>query len=110
MFEGCTPRTVSITPKHTLHGAHAQHPDGGPPEHGWPGTHPARGNFLPTDRPEATVTIVDPLSKAEATARLFANALNPLAQAGDGLNVAIDYAPESLQPNCFLPISLQPAP
>ena len=41
-------------------------------------------------RPEAPAPVVVPLSKAEATARLFANALNPLAHAGDGLDGAIE--------------------
>jgi hypothetical protein len=40
-------------------------------------------------RPEAAAPVVEPLSKAEAAARLFANALNPLAHAGDGLDEAI---------------------
>jgi hypothetical protein len=40
-------------------------------------------------RPSAVAPVVEPLSKAEAAARLFANALNPLAHAGDGLDGAI---------------------
>jgi hypothetical protein len=35
---------------------------------------------------------VEPVSKAEATARLLANALNPLAHAGAGLDVAVRIA------------------
>jgi hypothetical protein len=51
---------------------------------------PLAAIFFLQYRPEATAPVVEPLSKAEATARLFANALNPLAHAGDGLDGAID--------------------
>jgi hypothetical protein len=40
-------------------------------------------------RPEAAAPVIEPLSKAEAAARLFANALNLLAHMGDGLDGAI---------------------
>ena len=48
--------------------------------------------------PEAHGPTVQPLSKAEAGARLFANALNPLAHRGDGLDGAIKIATASA---CF---------
>jgi hypothetical protein len=48
--------------------------------------------------PEAHGPAVQPLSKAEAGARLFANALNPLAHPGEGLEGAIKIATASA---CF---------
>jgi hypothetical protein len=53
--------------------------------------------FLQYD-PEACAPAVQPLNKAEAGVRLFANALNPLAHPGDGLDGAIKIATESA---CF---------
>lgn len=43
-------------------------------------------------RPEASAPIVQPVNKATAAARLLANALNPLAHGGDGLDGAIRVA------------------
>jgi hypothetical protein len=42
--------------------------------------------------PEASAPSVQPISKAAAGARLIANALNPLAHPGDGLDGAIEIA------------------
>jgi hypothetical protein len=53
--------------------------------------------FLRYD-PQASEPALRPTSKAEAGARLFANALNPLAHPGDGLDGAIGIATRSA---CF---------
>lgn len=53
--------------------------------------------FLRYD-PQASGPTLRPISKAEAGARLFANALNPLAHPGDGLDGAIGIATRSA---CF---------
>jgi hypothetical protein len=50
--------------------------------------------FLAYD-PKAATPSVQRLSSSEAAARLYANALNPLAHAGDGLDAAIRIATES---------------
>lgn len=48
--------------------------------------------FFMHRRPEASLPIVQPISRATAAARLLANALNPLAHAGDGLDGAMKVA------------------
>ena len=53
--------------------------------------------FLRYD-PQASGPAMRPISKAEAGVRLFANALNPLAHPGDGLDGAIGIATKSA---CF---------
>jgi hypothetical protein len=40
----------------------------------------------------ASHPVIEPISKAEGGVRLFANALNPLAHAGDGIDGAIEIA------------------
>jgi hypothetical protein len=61
--------------------------------------------------PEIRAPTVRPLSTAEAGARLFANALNPLSHPGEGLDGALQIAASSacfqltaadLQPTCLL--------
>jgi hypothetical protein len=56
------------------------------------GPAPLAAIFFLQYRPGAAAPVVEPLSKAEAAARLFANALNPLAHVGDGLDGAIKIA------------------
>ena len=62
------------------------------------GPFPLAGIFFVQYRPDAPRPLVHPLSKAEAGARLFANALNPLAHRGEGLDDAIKIATASA---CF---------
>ena len=50
---------------------------------------PLAAIFFLQYRPEIAAPVIEPLGKAEAAARLFANALNPLAHVGDGLDGAI---------------------
>lgn len=40
-------------------------------------------------RPRVLVSFIEPISRAQAAARLFANALNPLAHSGEGLDGAM---------------------
>jgi hypothetical protein len=77
-------------PKDTLYTAQTLHiPTAALPSTVGEGPAPLAAIFFLQFRPEAAVPVVEPLSKAEAAARLFANALNPLAHAGDGLDGAI---------------------
>ena len=59
---------------------------------------PLAAIFFVRYRPEATGASVRPISSAEGGARLFANALNPLAHPGAGLDGAIEIATKSA---CF---------
>ena len=56
------------------------------------GPRPLAALFFLQYRREARAPMVQPLSKAEAGARVFANALNPLAHPGEGLDGAIKIA------------------
>lgn len=53
---------------------------------------PLAAIFCVRHRPGAAAPEVRPMSRAEAGARLFASALNPLAHPGDGLDRAIEIA------------------
>jgi hypothetical protein len=57
--------------------------------------------FFLQRQPETAQPVVQSISKAEAAARLFANALNPLAHVGDGLNGAIEIASSVASMNLF---------
>lgn len=54
--------------------------------------------FFLQQRPQSSAPAIEPISKAEAAARLFANALNPLAHKGEGLDGAIEIVRKNL---CF---------
>lgn len=58
------------------------------------GTHPAplMAIFFVRYHPEASAPAVRSISRAEAAAHLYANALNPLAHRGDGLDGAMELA------------------
>jgi hypothetical protein len=77
-------------PKNTLYTSRTLHiPTAALPGQVGEGPVPLAAIFFLQYRPEAAAPVVEPLSKAEAAARLLANALNPLAHAGDGLDGAI---------------------
>jgi len=80
-----TARTWHISPAHLPSGVSA-------------GPLPVAALFFVQYSPHASGPAVHPLSKAEAGARVFANALNPLAHAGEGLDGAIKLATASA---CF---------
>jgi hypothetical protein len=80
-------------PKTTLYTSRTLHiPTADLPGQVGEGPVPLAAIFFLQFRPEATVPVVAPVSKAEAAARLFANALNPLAHRADGLEGAIMLA------------------
>jgi hypothetical protein len=77
-------------PQNTLYTARALHiPTAALPSEVGEGPAPLSAIFFVQYQPKAAGPIVQPLSKAEAAAHLFANALNPLAHVGDGLDGAI---------------------
>jgi hypothetical protein len=80
-------------PTNTLYTAHALHiPTAALPSEVGEGPALLSAIFFVQYRPGAAAPAVQGLSKAEAAARLFANALNPLAHAGDGLDGAIEVS------------------
>jgi hypothetical protein len=57
----------------------------------------AGGHFLPSIQRQ-NFPVLNPVRKAEATARLFTNALNPLSHPGEGLDAAIEIVSRA---HCF---------
>jgi hypothetical protein len=89
-------------PNNTLYTARTLHiPTAALPSPVGDGPAPLAAIFFVQYRPEAAAPVVEPLSKAEAAARLFANALNPLAHAGDGLDAAIKVSTGVASVNLF---------
>jgi hypothetical protein len=84
------PPTPYPLPRNTLYTARALYiPTAALPSEVGEGPAPLAAIFFVQYRPGAAAPMVQALSKAEAAARLFANALNPLAHGGDGLDGAI---------------------
>jgi hypothetical protein len=78
-------------PHNTLYTARTLHiPTAALPSTVGEGPVPLAAIFFLQYRPEAAAPVIEPLGKAEAAARLFANALNPLAHVGEGLDGAIE--------------------
>jgi hypothetical protein len=86
------PRPYSL-PKNTLYTSRTLHiPTADLPGQIGEDPLPLAAVFFLQYQPEATVPVVAPVSQAEAAARLFANALNPLAHMADGIEGAITLA------------------
>lgn len=81
---------LAATTVRTSRGAHVSARD--MPGHAGNGPVPLAAVFFLHYQPDAPAPALRPLGAAEAAARLYANALNPLAHAGNGLDAAIRIA------------------